>query len=160
MTLETNDTTNNTSVSSGISLDMDVHGELVRATGHHPRQFSSHPSSNGIMVDFEKEYHVRCEENNGDSFNTFGDSFMMDSFANGESFTSSTFYNHEPSRYCQQRYAPSRLADEMSSILIIEEESEDACTQDDSGKVTMETPPHNLQMCISSTPNTFAELPC
>ena len=159
MTMETNDTTNNTSISSGVSLDMDVHG-LTRGTSHDLSQRSNHPHNTRIMGDFEKEYHVRCGESNGDSIDTFGESFMMDSFANGESFASSSCCNYEPNRFQHQRTMPSRLTEDLSSILIIEEENEDTYAHDELGKYAAEEPTNSTRMNFSTEPNTFTELSC
>jgi hypothetical protein len=112
------------------------------------------------MDDFEKEYHVRCGDVSGDSFNTFGESFMMDSFANGESFASSSFCNYESNRYHQRRNVSSKLTDDMSSILIIEEECEDTHTLDEIGKHAKDMPTNHIRMNFSATPNTFSEMPC
>jgi hypothetical protein len=134
-TTETYDITNNTSTSSGVSLDMDVHG-LAETSRHCNR--SSHPN-NRTVGDFEKERHVR-DVSSGDSFNNFGESFMMeDSFAYGESFSTSCYndnarYNNKDfniDRYKhQQQDALSKLSVDISSILFIEEECEDACLQE------------------------------
>ena len=161
LTMETNDTTNNTSISSGVSLDMDVHGELTRETSHHLCHRTDHPNNHRNMGEFEKEYHARCGDISGDSFDTFGESFMMDSFANGESFASSSYYNYEPSsaRYPQQRIVPSRLTEEMASFLMIEEECEDNCAHDEMGKHVTE-PAQNIRMNYSTAPNTFTDRSC
>jgi hypothetical protein len=138
---------------------MDVHGELARVASHHICHRSSHPHSNRTTGDFEKEYHSRCGDSSGDSFDTFGESFMMDSFANGESFASSSFYSYEPSRYQNQRTSPSRLTEEMSSILIIEEECEDTYAHEETGNYATKIPTENVRMNFSTAPNSFTELP-
>jgi hypothetical protein len=143
MTMETYDTTNSASISSGVSLDMDVHG-ITWATSPHLCNRSNHPSSNRVMEEAEKEYHARCGDGSGDSFNTFGESFMMDSFANSESFASSSFCNYDScGRYQQQRTAPIRSTEDFSSILIIEEECEAIYAHDQTGNYATEVPTEN-----------------
>ena len=150
--METNDTTNNTSISSGVSLDIDEHG-LARTSNHHLGHRSNHPNNFRIMGEFEKECHVRCADSNGESFDTFGESFMMDSFANGDSFAS----NYEPSRYQQQRAASTKLMEDLSSILVIEEECEDMYAHDETGNYTTQEPTENIRLNFSSVPNTFTD---
>jgi hypothetical protein len=145
-------------MSSGVSLDMDVHG-MTWAASPHLCHRSNHPYNNKIMGETERDYHVRCGDSSGDSFNTFGESFMMDSFANGESFASSGYNNYESSRYQQQRTAPTRSTEDFSSILIIEEESEDTYAHDQTGNYATEVPTENVLLHFS-TPKVFNDLPC
>jgi hypothetical protein len=113
--METLDTTNNNSISSGASLDMDVHGL--------PQ--TKHLRSNQRNGEFD-EYHGRSSS--GDSCNSFGESFMMEeSFAFGESFTGyENGYNNTNGRYHPEESLPTRLPVDISSILIIEEDCEDS----------------------------------
>jgi hypothetical protein len=116
LTMETYDTTNNTSMSSGASLDVDVHG-LTQTK--HVRPYHRNRDSD--------DFHSRSYS--GDSCNSFGESFMMEeSFAFGESFTcyENGCSSNMPDRYRSDESLPARLPVDISSILIIEEDCEDA----------------------------------
>ena len=156
--METCDTTNNTSISSGVSLDMDVHG-MAWATSRHLCNRSNHPSNDRITGEIEKEYHVRCADSSGDSFNTFGESSMMDSFANGESFASTGFSNYESNRY-QQRHTSTQTTDDFSSILVIEEECEDTYAHDQTGNYATDVSADNIRLHFSTKSEKFNDLPC
>lgn len=143
-TMDAYDVTNHTSTTSSYndnnnsdtSLDMDLHG----FTQHNNKILSS----SAILPTRSNHY---CHNNN-DSSNNFGESFMMeDSFAysgdNNESFTNcnynendgDAYYNSKNNlRYPQQQYnniisapfiKPLSSANDISTILIIEEECED-----------------------------------
>jgi hypothetical protein len=115
-TMETDDVTNNTSTSSGASLDVDVHG-LTR-TNH----LQSSQQGKGYT-----DFHVRA----GDSYDGFGESFMMEeSFAYGESFTC----NDDGCNFLEQRHHVISRQDIASVVVIEEDDEETTQLEEDKGE--------------------------